>query len=67
VLGEDDDEHPLAQGTIPFAVLGNTAVSVSMGSGLRFSGGGYAGARGGAVTLELRLRRTRVAVKRIPE
>jgi hypothetical protein len=67
VLGEDDDEHPLAQGTIPFAVLGNKAVSVSMGSALRFSGGGYAGARRGAVTLDMRLRKTRVAVKRIPE
>jgi hypothetical protein len=67
VLGEDDDEHPLAQGTIPFAALGDKTVSVSMGSVLRFSGGGYAGARRGAVTLDMRLRRSRVAVERIPD
>ena len=67
VLGEDDEERPLAQGTIPFAVLGNKTVSVSMGSALRFSGGGYAGARRGAVTLDMRLRRSRVAVERMPD
>ena len=65
-LGEDDDEHPLAQGTIPFAALGDKTLSVSMGSGLRFSGGGYTGARRGAVTLDMRLLRSRVAVERIP-
>ena len=67
VLGEDDDEQPLAQGTIPFAALGDKTLSVSMGSGLRFSGGGYAGARRGAVTLDMRLLRSRVAVERMPE
>jgi hypothetical protein len=67
VLGADDEERAMAQGTIPFAALGNETLTVTMGSALRFSRGGYTGARRGAITLDMGLRRTRVAVERVRE
>jgi hypothetical protein len=53
----------LASGSLPIAALGRRRVELTLTRGGRFSGGGYAGARTGRFTVELRRERLTVSYR----